>query len=164
MIGSSYDPNHRRTREILIQVTFHNPMEMVSIESNGQLGAALAAAPLLFSQAVDPYCVFCISPPPHPGIIRGVHYIVVKLRHFGRGEVCSIWTHEASDGPHPMARKLDYAVGPILALVEFPIDFFLSWSSMSRKNYVAKILDPFDVLKAPISQKHAKTSKSTSHC
>jgi hypothetical protein len=29
---------------------------------------------------------------------------------------------------------------------------------MSRKNYVAKILGPFDVLKAPISQKHAKTT------
>jgi hypothetical protein len=41
--------------------------------------------------------------------------------------------HEAQDGPHHMAKKWSYMVGPLLHLVASPIDFFLSRSSISKK-------------------------------
>jgi hypothetical protein len=53
-------------------------------------------------------------------------------------------------------------VGHLLALVAFPIDFFFSSSSISRKNDVEKILGLFDVCKILESKKHAKTRTSTS--
>jgi hypothetical protein len=40
-------------------------------------------------------------------------------------------------------------VGPLSFVVDFPIDFFFSCSSISQKKYVAKILGPFDVRKVP---------------
>jgi hypothetical protein len=55
-----------------------------------------------------------------------------------------------------------HVVGPIFRLIAFPIEFFFSSSSISRKNDVAKNTGPFDVQKVPESQKHAKTRKSDS--
>jgi hypothetical protein len=51
-------------------------------------------------------------------------------------------------------------VPPLLCLMAFPIEFFFSCSSISRKDDMAKILGPFDVWKVPKSQKHAKTNKN----
>jgi hypothetical protein len=45
--------------------------EIVSIESKGQLGAAPAASPLISSQSTDPYCIFCVSPPPLAKSLEG---------------------------------------------------------------------------------------------
>jgi hypothetical protein len=51
-------------------------------------------------------------------------------------------------------------VGPILALVAFCFNLFLSSSSISQKNDVTKILGPFDASKVPESQKHAKKKEN----
>jgi hypothetical protein len=63
-----------------------------------------------------------------------------------------------------MVSFLAHVVGPIFHVVAFPIGLFFSWSSILRKNDVAKRLGLFDVPKVPESQKHAKTNKSASRC
>jgi hypothetical protein len=67
--------------------------ETMSMEENGQPGAALAAPPLLSSQSLDLFRVFTVPMPPPREIPRG--YIVsFRLRRFHRGKDCSNWTHE----------------------------------------------------------------------
>jgi hypothetical protein len=51
-------------------------------------------------------------------------------------------------------------MGSLSYLVAFPADFFFSYSSISQKNDMEKILALFDVLKVHQSQKHEKTRKS----
>jgi hypothetical protein len=70
--------------------------------------------------------------------------------------------YDGKVGPHNTARIVAYMVGPLSYLAAFHLDLFLSWSSISQKNDVAKSLGPFDVQKVPESQKHAKTRKSNS--
>jgi hypothetical protein len=47
-------------------------------------------------------------------------------------------------------------VGAISFFVVFQVEFFFSRFSISRKNYVEKRLDPFDVREVPKTQKYAK--------
>jgi hypothetical protein len=85
---------------------------------------ALAASPLLSSQSVDTYCVFCVSAAPSRDR-TGVPFIVAfRSRRFRRDEVCGVWTHEGKDRHHHAARLLGCLVPSLLHLVAFSIDFF----------------------------------------
>jgi hypothetical protein len=53
---------------------------MMSMESRGQLGAALSASPLLSSQPSDPYGVFHVFLPPYHEITEWEEVYIVGFR------------------------------------------------------------------------------------
>jgi hypothetical protein len=59
---------------------------------------------------------------------------------------------------------VDRVVGPILAIMEFPIDFFFSRSLISKKIDVAKRFGPFDIERSLKVKNMQKTRKSSSQC
>jgi hypothetical protein len=114
-------------------------------------GSSSVSPPILIVQGFV-LCI-CVSLPPHYEITRGGVYSRFRSRRVGGAKVCSSGTHEVPYRPHHAARKLAHMMGALLALVMFHIDFFFSWSSISRKNDVVKRMGPFDILKVPTSQK-----------
>jgi hypothetical protein len=131
--------------------------EMVSMELKGQPGAALHRLPSNLCRSV---MYISVSPPPVVRSQGWVLYIVVfRSRWFRQAKVCSVWTHEEESGSYHMGQLLGFVVDALFHLVAFPVNLFFSWSSNSRKNDGTKRLGPFDILKVPKSQKHAKTSK-----
>jgi hypothetical protein len=65
------------------------------MELKGKLGAALAASPLLSSQCSNQFCVFCVSPPPHREMAKGVLYIVgFRSRRVCGVQDCIVTTHK----------------------------------------------------------------------
>jgi hypothetical protein len=104
--------------------------EMVSMESRGSRVVPVAS-PLLSLQSIDPFIVFRISPPPHRNNAKGGIYSQYRSRRVHGGEFCDNWTHEVPSGTYHVGQVLDRIVGPILALVVFPVDFFFSSSSIS---------------------------------
>jgi hypothetical protein len=67
-------------------------------------------------------------------------------------KIAEIGPMGGGDGPHHAAQNA------------FPVDFFFSWSFISRKNDVVKRLGAFNIRKVSKSEKHAKTRKSASQC
>jgi hypothetical protein len=114
---------------------FHNPhslgvnyslfimllKQMVSMESKGQLGAALAASPLLSSQSSDQFHVFCVSPSPPQNPPRGPLYSQFRSRRVRGVQDCIKTTHEGEIGH--TTRSSSGPVRPLLfpSLLRFPL-------------------------------------------
>jgi hypothetical protein len=99
----------------------------------------------------------------HPIALEGggVYIVDFRSRRVHEAKVSDVLTHEVPSGPHHTEQVLGRMVGPILALVAFCFNLFLSSSSISQKNEVTKILGPFDASKVPESQKHEEKKSAS---
>jgi hypothetical protein len=92
---------------------------------------------------------------------EGEVYIVgFRSRRVCRVQDCIETTLEGEDGTHQAACMWACVVLPIFCLMESPIDFFFSRSSIPQKNDMVKSMGPFDVQKVPKSQKKGNLLRS----
>jgi hypothetical protein len=94
--------------------------------------------------------MFRVSLSPRRKITRGVYTVGFRSNQVRGVLDCVKTMHEARDGLHHVARSVVHVVGPLLALVASPVDFFFSISHVfQKKNDVTENLGPFDVRKGP---------------
>jgi hypothetical protein len=138
--------------------------EIDSMESKGQLGAALAASPLLSTQSSNSYGVFRVSLVLHHEIDKGGIYIVdFRSRWFHRFQGCVKTTHEGEVGP-----TMWLACGPTWC----PLNLALLCSSLTSSSDDLLFLEKWCVKtfwsiwrpKCPWNSKNAKIKKFALEC
>jgi hypothetical protein len=139
MIGSSCDSNLWSTRQSLIQVTSTIPMSRGWTTPSS---SCCWTTPLLSSQSLDPYGVFRVFCCPHRKIVEwGIHIVGFWTRWFHRVQVASKQCMMGIWAP-PRGLVVGPCGPPFSFLVAFPVEFFISWSSIYRKNDVVERLGP----------------------
>jgi hypothetical protein len=136
--------------------------ETISMEANGQPGAALAAPPLLSSQSLDPFRVFTVPKPPPRKIPKG-HIVSFRLRRFHRGKDCSNWTHEGGRWAPPCGPATWPRGGSSFLPRGVSRWLLLTVICFLKKNDVAKRLSSCNVWKVPETNIYAKTGKPALH-